>query len=211
MRKGQITKEHIIRESAGLFNTKGYTGASLSEIIDRSGVHKGGIYNHFENKDEIALAAFDYSVSKILDFLSKALENTTTSKERLLAICDVYIDIIESNTIEGGCPILNTAIESDDGHPFLKERAQQAMKVFIGKLKVIVDSGIDNKEFRSNINSEEICTYIIAVIEGGVMLSKLFDDSIYIRHCVSNVQQYIDGQMLNVEFMSSQQLKEDIK
>jgi len=197
MRKGQITKEHIIRESAGLFNTKGYTGASLSEIIDRSGVRKGGIYNHFENKDEIALAAFDYSVSRILDFLSKALENTTSSKERLLAICNVYIDIIESNTLEGGCPILNTAIESDDGHPLLKERAQQAMKVFIGRLKVIVDSGIDNKEFRSNINSEEVCTYIIAVIEGGVMLSKLFDDSKYIRHCVSNVQQYIDDQMLN--------------
>lgn len=198
MRKGQITKEHIIRESAGLFNTKGYTGASLSEIIDRSGVRKGGIYNHFENKDEIALAAFDYSVSRILDFLSKALENTTSSKERLLAICDVYVDIIESDTLEGGCPILNTAIESDDGHPLLKERAQQAMKVFIGRLKVIVDSGIDNKEFRSNINSEQVCTYIIAVIEGGVMLSKLFDDSKYIRHCVSNVQQYIDGQMLNV-------------
>lgn len=198
MRKGQITKEHIIRESAGLFNTKGYTGASLSEIIDRSGVRKGGIYNHFENKDEIALAAFDYSVSRILDFLSKALENTTSSKERLLAICDVYVDIIESDTLEGGCPILNTAIESDDGHPLLKERAQQAMKVFIGRLKVIVDSGIDNKEFRSNINSEHVCTYIIAVIEGGVMLSKLFDDSKYIRHCVSNVQQYIDSQMLNV-------------
>lgn len=198
MRKGQITKEHIIRESAGLFNTKGYTGASLSEIIDRSGVRKGGIYNHFENKDEIALAAFDYSVSRILDFLSKALENTTSSKERLLAICDVYIDIIESDTLEGGCPILNTAIESDDGHPLLKERAQQAMKVFIGRLKVIVDSGIDNKEFRSTINSEQVCTYIIAVIEGGVMLSKLFDDSKYIRHCVSNVQQFIDDQMLNV-------------
>ncbi|MFA9558988.1 TetR/AcrR family transcriptional regulator [Evansella sp. AB-rgal1] len=198
MRKGQITKEHIIRESAALFNTKGYTGASLSEIIDRSGVRKGGIYNHFENKDEIALAAFDYSVSRILDFLSKALENTTSSKERLLAICDVYVDIIESHTLEGGCPILNTAIESDDGHPLLKERAQQAMKVFIGRLKVIVDSGINNKEFRNNINSEQVCTYIIAVIEGGVMLSKLFDDSKYIRHCVSTVQQYIDGQMLNV-------------
>lgn len=198
MRKGQITKEHIIRESAGLFNTKGYTGASLSEIIDRSGVRKGGIYNHFENKDEIALAAFDYSVSRIMDSLSKALENTTSSKERLLAICDVYIDIIECNTLEGGCPILNTAIESDDGHPLLKERAQQAMKVFIGRLKAIVDSGIETKEFRSNINSEQVCTYIIAVIEGGVMLSKLFDDSKYIRHCVSNVYQYIDGQMLNV-------------
>lgn len=198
MRKGQITKEHIIRESAGLFNTKGYTGASLSEIIERCGIRKGGIYNHFENKDEIALAAFDYSFSQILSFLSKALENASNSKESLLAICNVYIDLIENDSLEGGCPILNTAIESDDGHPFLKEKAQQAMKTFIEKLTMIIEKGIENKEFREDINTEEASTYIIAVIEGGVMLSKLFDDSKYIRHCSSNIIQFIDHQMLNI-------------
>lgn len=198
MRKGQITKEHIIRESAGLFNTKGYTGASLSEIIERCGIRKGGIYNHFENKDEIALAAFDYSFSQILSFLTKALENASNSKESLLAICNVYIDLVENDSLEGGCPILNTAIESDDGHPFLKEKAQQAMKTFIGKLTMIIQKGIENKEFREDINTEEASTYIIAVIEGGVMLSKLFDDSKYIRHCSSNIIQFIDHQMLNI-------------
>ena len=196
MRKGQITKEHIIRESAGLFNTKGYTGASLSEIIDRCGIRKGGIYNHFESKDEIALAVFDYSFSQILEFLTKALENAPNSKERLLAICKVYIDIIETNSLEGGCPILNTAIESDDGHPHLKERAEHAMKIFIEKLTLIINNGIEHQEFRKDIDTEEVCNYIIAVVEGGVMLSKLFDDSKYIRHCASNVRQYIDDRML---------------
>ncbi|MFZ3591259.1 TetR/AcrR family transcriptional regulator [Bacillus sp. DJP31] len=199
MNKGQITKEHIIRESAGLFNTKGYTGTSLSDIIDRCGIRKGGIYNHFENKDEIALAAFDYSFSLILASLSKALEIASNSKERLLSICDVYIDIIEGNSLEGGCPMLNTAIESDDGHPLLKKRAQHAMRIFMEKLTAIIIEGIENKEFREDIDPEEVCSYMIAVIEGGIMLSKLFDDSKYIRHCTNNVIQYIDDQMLNTE------------
>lgn len=197
MSKGQMTKEHIIRESAKLFNTKGFAGASLSDIIDRSGVRKGGIYNHFENKDEIALAAFDYSFSQILNFLSKALENAYNSKEKLLAICKVYIDIIENNALEGGCPILNTAIESDDGHPLLKERAQHAMMIFMDRLTMIIVEGVENKEFKKEISPVEVCTYIIAIVEGGVMLSKLFDDSKYIRHCTSHVTQYIDNQMLN--------------
>lgn len=197
MGKGQLTRERIIRESAGLFNTKGYTGTSLSEIIDRCGIRKGGIYNHFENKDEIALAAFDYSFSQIISFLSKALENSNSSKDRLFSICNVYIDIYESNTLEGGCPILNTAVESDDGHPLLKERSQQAMKLFIDRLSMIIVEGIKNKEFRSDIYPEEVSSYFIAVIEGGLMLSKLFDDSKYIRQCTSNVMQYVDNHMLN--------------
>lgn len=68
MRKGQVTKEQIIRQSAGLFNTKGYAGTSLSEIIERTNVRKGGIYNHFESKEEIALSAFDYMFAKLKVF-----------------------------------------------------------------------------------------------------------------------------------------------
>lgn len=196
MRKGQITKEHIIRESAALFNTKGYTGASLSEIIERCGVRKGGIYNHFESKDEIALAAFDYSVSQMLQFHSQALEGVTSSKDKLLAICGVYIDMMENNTLEGGCPLLNTAVESDDAHPLLKERAQHAMTNLLNELTQILIQGTEQKEFRTDIALEEVSSNIIAIIEGGVMLSKLYEDSKYIRHAVLHITQFMDDRIL---------------
>lgn len=196
MRKGQITKEHIIRESAALFNTKGYTGASLSEIIERCGVRKGGIYNHFESKDEIALAAFDYSVSQMLQFHSQALEGVTSSKDKLLAICGVYIDMMENNTLEGGCPLLNTAVESDDAHPLLKERAQHAMTNLLNELTQVLIQGMEQKEFRADIALEEESSNIIAIIEGGVMLSKLYEDSKYIRHAVLHITQFMDDRIL---------------
>ncbi|OAX45826.1 TetR/AcrR family transcriptional regulator [Paenibacillus marchantiae] len=196
MRKGQITKEHIIRESAALFNTKGYTGASLSEIIERCGVRKGGIYNHFESKDEIALAAFDYSVSQMLQFHSQALEGVTSSKDKLLAICGVYIDMMENNTLEGGCPLLNTAVESDDAHPLLKERAQHAMTNLLNELTQVLIQGMEQKEFRADIALEEVSSNIIAIIEGGVMLSKLYEDSKYIRHAVLHITQFMDDRIL---------------
>ncbi|MCZ8520380.1 MULTISPECIES: TetR/AcrR family transcriptional regulator [Paenibacillus] len=197
MRKGQMTKEHIIRESAGLFNTKGYAGASLSDIMDRCGIRKGGIYNHFQNKDEIALAAFDYSFSKVLRLLANALEEAADSKEKLMAICHVYLNLVETDTLEGGCPILNTAVESDDSHPLLKERAQQAMTIMMEKLTGIITEGMESKEFRADLSPGEVCSYLIALIEGGLMLSKLYDDSKYIRHCAGHVAQYIEDRMLN--------------
>ncbi|MFE6074823.1 TetR/AcrR family transcriptional regulator [Paenibacillus sp. NPDC057886] len=196
LRKGQITKEHIIRESAALFNTKGYTGASLSEIIERCGIRKGGIYNHFESKDEIALAAFDYSVSQMQQFHSQALEGVTSSKDKLLAICGVYIDMMENNTLEGGCPLLNTAVESDDAHPLLKERAQHAMKNLLNELTQVLIQGMEQKEFRADIALEELSSNIIAIIEGGVMLSKLYEDSKYIRHAVHHITQFMDDRIL---------------
>jgi len=195
MRKGQVTKEQIIRQSAGLFNTKGYAGTSLSEIIERTNVRKGGIYNHFESKEEIALSAFDYMFAKLKSILAEALSELSDPAEKILAIGDVYIQLVEDNIWEGGCPILNTAVENDDGHPLLKQRAQSAMNELMMSLGEIIKDGIKRKQFREDTEVEAACSVIIALIEGGVMLSKLHDDNKYIRYCTNQVKSYIQRDM----------------
>jgi len=195
MRKGQVTKEQIIRQSAGLFNTKGYAGTSLSEIIERTNVRKGGIYNHFESKEEIALSAFDYMFAKLKSILAEALSELSEPAEKILAIGDVYIQLVEDNIWEGGCPILNTAVENDDGHPLLKQRAQNAMNELMMSLGEIIKEGIKRKQFREDIEVEAACSVIIALIEGGVMLSKLHDEHKYIRYCTNQVKSYIQRDM----------------
>ncbi|KRE94926.1 TetR family transcriptional regulator [Paenibacillus sp. Soil766] len=195
MGKGQVTKEHIIRQSAGLFNTKGFTGTSLSEIIERCNVRKGGIYNHFENKDEIALAAFDYMFAQLKNLLTEAMSERSTPAEKILAICDVYIDVVEQNIWEGGCPLLNTAVENDDGHPLLKQRAQLAMLELMTGLGDILREGIKLGQFRSDIDVEAVISVVIALIEGGVMLSKLHNDNKYIRYCTNQVKVYIHSDL----------------
>ncbi|WP_048745612.1 TetR/AcrR family transcriptional regulator [Paenibacillus sp. P22] len=195
MGKGQATKEHIIRQSAELFNTKGYAGTSLSEIIERANVRKGGIYNHFESKDEIALSAFDYMFARLKGLLTEAISERSEPAEKILAICDVYIKVVEQNIWEGGCPIMNTAVENDDGHPMLKQRAQHAMNELMTSLGEIIKEGIRRKQFRSEIEVEAASSVIIALIEGGVMLSKLYNDNKYIRHCTNQVKTYIHGGM----------------
>jgi len=195
MRKGQMTKEQIIRQSAGLFNTKGYAGTSLSEIIERTNIRKGGIYNHFESKDDIALSAFDYMFSHLKMILAEAMLKYSQPIDKLFALCDVYIKLIEENMLEGGCPILNTAVENDDGHLLLKQRAQNAMDELMKSLGEIIKDGIKQKQLRSEIEIDTACSVIIATIEGGVMLSKLFNDSKYIRHCTAQVKYYIQKEL----------------
>ncbi|WP_219835621.1 TetR/AcrR family transcriptional regulator [Paenibacillus sp. R14(2021)] len=195
MGKGQDTKEHIIRQSAGLFNTKGYGGTSLSEIMERANIRKGGIYNHFESKDEIALGAFDFMFAQLKNVLTEAMSEWSEPTEKILAICDVYINLIEQNICEGGCPILNTAVENDDGHPLLKQKAQSAMNELMTGLGEIIKDGIKRQQFRSDIDVEAASSVIIALIEGGVMLSKLYNDNKYIRHCANQVKVYIHGDM----------------
>ena len=62
MRKGERTRQEIIRRAAPVFNQKGYDGAALSDLMGATGLEKGGIYRHFASKQALAAEAFDYAV-----------------------------------------------------------------------------------------------------------------------------------------------------
>ena len=64
MTKGERTRQEIVRNAAPLFNTKGYEGTSLSDLMAATGLQKGGIYRHFASKEELAAEAFDYAWGK---------------------------------------------------------------------------------------------------------------------------------------------------
>ncbi len=62
MRKGEQTRQDIIRKAAPIFNQKGYDGAALSDLMRATGLEKGGIYRHFSSKEALAAEAFDWTM-----------------------------------------------------------------------------------------------------------------------------------------------------
>ena len=62
--KGERTRQRIVELAAPVFNRQGYAGASLRDLIGATGLEKGGIYNHFGSKEQLALEAYDYALSR---------------------------------------------------------------------------------------------------------------------------------------------------
>ncbi|RCJ27820.1 TetR family transcriptional regulator [Nostoc minutum NIES-26] len=195
MSKGKETKARILQQAAELFNQQGYAGSSMSDIMRVTGLQKGGIYNHFQSKDELALQAFDFAIALINQHTRAALKNKHHAVERLRAIIDLFRSHVDNPPIKGGCPLLNTAVESDDAHPALKERAQQAMNSWRHLICRIIEKGIKKGEIRSEVNADEIATIIIAMLEGAMMMSKLYEDSIHMQRAINHLNQYIESHL----------------
>ncbi|MGK7894120.1 MAG: TetR family transcriptional regulator C-terminal domain-containing protein [Xenococcus sp. (in: cyanobacteria)] len=111
---------------------------------------------------------------------------------RLKAMSSVYLDYIDNPPILGGCPILNTAIESDDTHPQLRDRAKQAMDSWRNLIIKIVKQGIVKGEMRSDIEPELVATILISTIEGAIMMTKLYQDPCYLQRAVDYLHNYLD-------------------
>ena len=54
--RGDRSRAAILAAAEPIFAQRGYTGASLNDIIRASGLTKGGFYFHFSSKQELALA-----------------------------------------------------------------------------------------------------------------------------------------------------------
>jgi TetR/AcrR family transcriptional repressor of nem operon len=191
MKKGKLTRDMILEKAAGLFNSRGYFGASMSDVMEATGLEKGGIYNHFGSKDELALAAFDHVVSIHGRRLKEAVERHELAIDRLLAFIDAFEDVILNPSVPGGCPLLNSAVESDDAHPALKEKVQAAVNKLLGFVESMVEAGVSSGELQQGVAPYSVATYIVASLEGAVMLTKLYGDPERFSSVANNLKEYI--------------------
>ena len=191
MKKGEKTRRRIVERSAGVFNTRGYFGSSIKDLTRETGLEKGGIYNHFASKEEIALEAFDYAASLMRARFEAALVGRAEALDRLFAVIDVLGGLVEDPPVPGGCPVLNTAVEADDAHPALKVRAQETMTGWLRLVGSIVKEGIRDGEICSDTDPRETASVVVATLEGAVMMSKLCDDPVHMVRAVNHLKGHL--------------------
>lgn len=193
MTKAEKTRNFIVEKTAPIFNMKGYAGTSLNDITAATGLTKGSIYGNFANKDEVALAAFDYNLNNVSSRIEAEMSRQTTIKDKLLVYIDIYQKFIDGSVSEGGCPVLNTAIDADDTHPELSNRVLKAVLDWKNKIAKLVEAGIANKEISADQHPEQIALTIIAMVEGGIMISKLTSKTEYWSLIMGSLKKYVDS------------------
>ena len=193
MRTGEQTRQEIIRKAAPIFNQKGYDGAALSDLMRATGLEKGGIYRHFASKEELAAEAFDYAWGETFDSRIHDLEAIANSVDRLRQLVANFVE--RRGIIPGGCPLLNTAIDNDDGNSVLRERARKALNGWRSYIISIVREGIKAGEIRAKTDAEKLATLMFSSLEGAVMVYRLERDEEPLRSVRAHLENYLEREV----------------
>jgi AcrR family transcriptional regulator len=171
MRKGEATRQRIIAEAAPIFNRKGYAGCSMNDLMEATGLEKGGIYRHFANKLELAAEAFGFALAQTIKVRTDHLEDVPGATDKLRRAVQLFVEA--PSAVAGGCPLLNTAIDADDGNPELRRLALKGIQDWRARLAAIVEAGIAAGEIQSGTDPQRIANAIISTLEGALMISRL--------------------------------------
>jgi TetR/AcrR family transcriptional regulator, transcriptional repressor for nem operon len=191
--KGQKTRERIVAQAANLFNQRGFEGSSMSDVMAATGLEKGGIYRHFSSKEELAAEAFDYAWKSAFETRIHDLEQVPNSIEKLKRFIVNFIN--GRPAVPGGCPVLNTAVEADDGNLLLRDRVRAAWREWRDYLAEIVAAGLKRKEIRPEVDAKQVATLIISSLEGALMIARLERNKEALLTAQSHLERYLDTEV----------------
>lgn len=192
MSKGDETRQRIIAAAAPLFNKQGYAGCAMKDIMVATGLEKGGIYRHFESKQDLAAEAFDYAWMVSSALRRQGLDEIPDHVDRLKRHIAAFV---HRSSIPGGCPILNTGVDSDDGNPVLRERVQAAMRNWQRMLKTTLNEGVAAGTVRTGVDIDRVARLIIATLEGGMLVSRVERNDQAMRDAIDHLNMYLENEV----------------
>jgi TetR/AcrR family transcriptional repressor of nem operon len=193
MTKGEQTRRKIVEAAAPIFNKRGYEGSSLRDLMEATGLEKGGIYRHFSSKEELAAEAFDYTWEAARDVRYAHLDKNGNGIDKLKQFIANFVD--HRSPVAGGCPILNTAVEADDGNPVLRARVAKALKSWLTRLQNIVEQAQVRGEARAEADPKAVATLIVASLEGALMMSRIQRNDDALRRVQAHLDDYVDASL----------------
>ncbi|KOY86369.1 hypothetical protein AD998_09625 [bacterium 336/3] len=194
--KAEQTTEFIIEKVAPVFNKKGYTATSLSDLEEATGLTKGAIYGNFESKEDLAVKAFQYNFKKVNQWLYDFMIKGKNPTEKLFLMTEFYRNYYDFMVDFGGCPIINVTIDAKNINPTLYALGCYEAKKMEGKLTKIIQMGIESKEFKETLNAEQTAKVLYTMIDGSILMSFSHLDKTYLETMMDFVDNYIRERIL---------------
>ncbi|BBO69952.1 hypothetical protein DSCA_38820 [Desulfosarcina alkanivorans] len=169
--KGELTRRNIIEKSLQLFSVKGYYNTSISDVLQATGLTKGGLYCHFKSKEDVWRAVYDDAVAVWKSVVFKDTRSVADPMQRIeRTIENVLIDYLGREVFDGGCFFVNMLVELSGQSDTMGRRI---LKGFVGFSKLF-QSWLTEAEsaglLKPGLDYREISNFLVITLNGAATL-----------------------------------------
>ena len=189
--KAERTTAYIVETVAPIFNKLGYVGTSMSDLTQATGLTKGALYGNFENKEALALAAFERNSKLLLALIDEKLNTQGTSLQKLFVLTDFYRHYDDFTKDLGGCPVLNVGVDAKHNNSLLSAAAKETIKNIEGKIALVIENGVNSDELRIPVTPLQFAKQLFTMIQGAVAMATITGDKKYLLNTVAYLDQLI--------------------
>ena len=187
------TRDHVLDHAATLIRERGFRATSIGDLLERSGVQKGSFYYYFPSKEDLGHAVLDRFVldleHRLLDFLLAPAGPAPL--ERIGAVLDGFVAQTEAAGGKGGCPFGTLAMELSDVHEGFRARLSEALQRLERAFADLLARARASGELRADADPTSLATFVMAGLEGGMLLAKTHRDVAWLRTPLQHVEAHL--------------------
>jgi TetR/AcrR family transcriptional repressor of nem operon len=192
-REGRSTREAILEAASRLIHVHGYNHTSLDDVLRESNVGKGNFYYHFKSKEELGYAILDQIIGS---FLERTLEPCFSDPQgraltQIRCFLDRVLEMQRERNCVGGCPLGNLALELSDVHEGFRGRLTSVFAAWRERLTLALRTAQGQGAVGSECRPEAVADFLVASLEGAILLTKLTKNIAVMEQCVVEMKRYL--------------------
>ncbi|MBZ5576009.1 MAG: TetR/AcrR family transcriptional regulator [Acidobacteriia bacterium] len=189
MAKSSGTRDRLIHSARFLFWERGFAGTSMSDLLAHAGVNSGSFYHFFESKEALLRAVLEQYLEALRpQVVDPAFQKSNQPVERIFAILAGYRERILQTDCQYGCPLGRLALEIDPENRPAHKLIAENFQGWIGAVRECLEA--IRARLPKNYDLDALATYVLAVMEGGVMLSRSYSSVVPFDRAVAQLREH---------------------
>ena len=157
----EIRREQIAEAVLSFVAAHGVGRLSMAQVARRVGLVPSGIYRHFKNKEEMILAALDRIEARLQANLLAAAEENSDPLEQLRGILIRHVRFIREGR---AVPRIIFSDDAHSGHPARRQRVQQILETYLGRIAELVRRGQQDGKIRPDLDPATAATMLMGIV-----------------------------------------------
>ncbi|MGB4661251.1 MAG: TetR/AcrR family transcriptional regulator [Mobilitalea sp.] len=151
-RSKEFEENTVLQRAMEVFWQQGYEKTSMSDLVEKMGIHRKSLYDTFGDKHSLYLKAMD----RYEEYSTAELKSETfRAKTAYQAIQYIFDHIIEGNEDKHcGCLFVNAATEMGPWDQEVLKKAEEAFSQTENFIAEIIKKGQENGEFSCRFDDE---------------------------------------------------------
>ena len=164
-------RDQLLAAAQRLLLERGYEATALDEVCATAQVTKGGLFYHFESKEQLAAAAIERFYGQLVDKGRHAMGAAPTDLGQLLfRYLDAVVALLQDPLLSGGCLLGAMALQTPQTHPAVAVAAQAALGDWKMTLTELIAEAARHRGV--SVDADELADGLLAAIEGGLLLDR---------------------------------------
>jgi len=167
-------REKIIESGVTTLHERGFAGAGVREITADAGVPQGCFTNHFRSKEAFGVAVLSRYHDRTQAIMDRTLRDPRRRPvERLASYFDAITEFLQAAGWRYGCLVGNMSLEAPEQSELLRVHLIGICKSLTQAFAETVHAGQVAGEIRSDIDADDVATFLLSSWEGAMMRMKV--------------------------------------